>query len=730
MANEIWVNHDMAKGLVDPLQLAGLTYTGSAKGDTIGVHILRDGIPSVELAGKTVLGYLIRPDQQTVVIPGVVSGNNVSVTLPSEAYAYSGRCSLVIRVSDTSGAKIPVFAGYFSIGLTATDETVDPGIPIPSLEDLLAQIDAMEAATNAAQLLIANYEDRMSVAVVKSVNLYNLMSRNPGVQLYADGSEHSNANYVTTGYIPVTPGVKYYAGYWVDGDPGAWGTSGQVIGVGAFYNSDHELITPTVAADDMRTSGATAPNGAAYFRLSINCGTVTNAYERVVISATELPSEYVGYWTLSPGITDPVAALNTEIAEMQGIGSRVDVLEDTVGGVIETVVSNNLLNPDGQYVNGFISPSTGVITQNDSYLTSDYIAVVGGAYFISSSNAQAYRLMRFIAEYDENKQLIPGPPQADGTGNGTQYSSAWLLLNESCRYVRVSFQATIKKATTMWSVSETLAVPSFEPYFEPHFAIKDTVTLPDTINVVEKLVSSSPLYGKRVSWYGDSLMSNTWWSYVSTLFAMVSTNNGVGGTKISGTAEASMCQETRINGQYDDVVDPNTGETTTGGVAIPSDVEIIFIGAGTNDWAQNVPLGEKNIQYDSEWNIVESVTTFYQACHVMFRRLRTLRPNARIIVLGTPFGKMANRASFTNKYGILNNQGLTTLDYGNALCDVAEMWGFVALRYGNGMGINDSNVAQLLDPTSDGHLHPTTNDAKEMFRKATINGLLPIRYLP
>ena len=315
MANELWVNHDLAKGLVDPHQLAGLTYTGSNAGDTFGVHILRNGVPSTELAGRTVTGYLIRPDQQTVVIAGAISGSDVTVTLPSEAYAYSGRCSLVIRVSDTNGVKIPVFAAYFNIGVTSTDETIDPGELIPSLEDLLAQIDAMEAATNTAQLLIASYEDRMSVAVVKSVNLYNLVSRNPGIQLYSDGSEHSNANYVTTNYIQVTPGVRYYAGYWVDGNPGAWGTSGQVIGIGAFYNANQELISPTVATDVMRTEGAVAPSGAAFFRLSINCGTVTNAYELVVVAANEMPDEYVEYWTLSPGIVQ-IEQRTDEISEV------------------------------------------------------------------------------------------------------------------------------------------------------------------------------------------------------------------------------------------------------------------------------------------------------------------------------------------------------------------------------------------------------------------------------
>ena len=48
-----------------------------------------------------------------------------------------------------------------------------------------------------------------------------------------------------------------------------------------------------------------------------------------------------------------------------------------------------------------------------------------------------------------------------------------------------------------------------------------------------------------------------------------------------------------------------------------------------------------------------------------------LFPDAEIIVVGSPFGKMENRASFSNKYGVLNNQNLQTVEYGDILLDIA-----------------------------------------------------------
>jgi len=224
---------------------------------------------------------------------------------------------------------------------------------------------------------------------------------------------------------------------------------------------------------------------------------------------------------------------------------------------------------------------------------------------------------------------------------------------------------------------------------------------------------ASPLQGLKASWYGDSIIQNGWWSAVSKIFNMVSTNNGVIGTKISGSESASLNQITRINGEY-----------ASDGVAIPSDAELIIIGAGTNDWAQSVPLGERNIVI-SNGQVVEDVTTFRQACHVMFRNLIAQRPNAKIIVLGTPFGRYANRTGFPDTYGLVNAEGLMAIDYGEALCDIAEMWGIPALRYWKTMGINDSNATTLLDPnsTNGSHLHPTTDAAKAKFVNATLNGL-------
>lgn len=770
------VTIELESGSIHRSFLSHTIGSGDALANWFGVRLFRNGEP-VSVESASVTGFFIAPDGTRYVInetsyPGSTSksGNVAEVRLPGVCYAVDGQFCLAIKLSSGSvEATMRIVDGVVSE--TGEAGAVVPTSTIPTTADIIAAYEeAVEVVAGAVRFdATQSLSDTGKATARGNIGAANIGSLAPE---FSTGTAYSIGDYVTN------DGKAYR--FTTDHAAGAW-------------NATH---------------------------------------------VTEV-------------------SIGTDVAELRGDFDEVVV----------PYVSKNILNPNGTFVGGYISPTDGSFTESSSYIASDYIQVEGDKYFVSSNTLDEYSEMRFIAEYDANKTIIPAPAQSQGEGDGTHYKTGYLLLDENCAYVRVSIASGRNKNAVMWELSESSTPSEFEAYFAPYRAI-DYTALPQNVPIMEwcavdnllegttfsdgyvsatsgtvtsnssytttdyieveggmYLISSanntaarwftvaqydsdqvvipgtnerlsslllfanakyirltyaksematyvnlvlfqssvsdylanhyevkrenlkrvydyvdehaagdsivkSPLYGKKVAWYGDSIIKNTWWQNLSTMFDMTSTNCGVGGTKVSGTAAASMCQASRINGQYEDVTDPNTGEVTVGGVAIPLDAEFIIIGAGTNDWAQNVPLGEKNVQYDENWDIVENVTTFYQACHVMFRRLQELRPNAKVIVLGTPFGRMGNRDAFTNKYGILNNQGLSTLDYGNALCDVAEMWGFYAFRYGNNMGINDNNIASLLDPGGDGHLHPTTPAAKEMFRRVTLNCLLTIRYMP
>ena len=103
----------------------------------------------VDLTGAGVTGYFIRADQSTVVIDGKVEDNCAVLTLPAACYAKEGRFSLVIKASMGEVIHTILWVeGAVSVSHTST--IIDPGEVVPTLDELLAQIAAMEQATAAA----------------------------------------------------------------------------------------------------------------------------------------------------------------------------------------------------------------------------------------------------------------------------------------------------------------------------------------------------------------------------------------------------------------------------------------------------------------------------------------------------------------------------------------------------------------------------------------------------
>lgn len=108
---------------------------------------------AVDLSGVGVTGYFIRADGVTIPIVGKTENNQASVLLPAACYAVQGRFSLVIKLSlddGTADSISTVFWGEGAVSRSRTDMVIDPDSVIPSLEELLAQIEAMEIATENA----------------------------------------------------------------------------------------------------------------------------------------------------------------------------------------------------------------------------------------------------------------------------------------------------------------------------------------------------------------------------------------------------------------------------------------------------------------------------------------------------------------------------------------------------------------------------------------------------
>jgi hypothetical protein len=109
---------------------------------TFRIAVVSGGSP-VNLAGCSAQGYFIAANNETMVIPGSVSSNVVTLILPKRCYQIVGRFQLVIRLADGE-KKTSVYWATADISRTATDTVVDPADVVPDITDLLNIITEIE----------------------------------------------------------------------------------------------------------------------------------------------------------------------------------------------------------------------------------------------------------------------------------------------------------------------------------------------------------------------------------------------------------------------------------------------------------------------------------------------------------------------------------------------------------------------------------------------------------
>lgn len=143
------INVDLNKPLA---RSRAVLSSGDNNANCFGASIYQNG-NAIDISGYAVTGYFVNPDGDTLVIAGIAEGNTALVTLPQACYASEGSGTLAIKVS---GVK---FTGTVRVvdchtRTVETDNVYDPGNAVPTLDDLLAQIEAMEAATAGANAII------------------------------------------------------------------------------------------------------------------------------------------------------------------------------------------------------------------------------------------------------------------------------------------------------------------------------------------------------------------------------------------------------------------------------------------------------------------------------------------------------------------------------------------------------------------------------------------------
>ena len=185
---------------------------------------------------------------------------------------------------------------------------------------------------------------------------------------------------------------------------------------------------------------------------------------------------------------------------------------------------------------------------------------------------------------------------------------------------------------------------------------------------------------------GDSITAQTWaadadkWqSEVTKYLKMNSSFNNMGfdGYKVSGP-----------NGLWTDAVLD----------LLPANSGVIIVMAGINDWANNVPIGNKS--FDNT-----DTDTFFGACNVLFRKLTGRKTASRIVAFGTTFACCPNRENFNDPIGFKNNLGLISLDYSRIMMESAQLNGIEHYDIGGNLCINTGNYTNYYRDQSI-YVHP------------------------
>lgn len=131
-----------------------------------------DGRESADLTGCTAVLYISRQDGKTVKITDgiTIAAKRAEVLLPAEAYAVEGGTAFELDILE-GGRTITCAQLSAIVRRTRTNDVIIPGTgEIYDLPDLLAQIDAMKAATEAANTAAANANAKATAADTATAN--------------------------------------------------------------------------------------------------------------------------------------------------------------------------------------------------------------------------------------------------------------------------------------------------------------------------------------------------------------------------------------------------------------------------------------------------------------------------------------------------------------------------------------------------------------------------------
>lgn len=399
----------------------------------------------------------------------------------------------------------------------------------------------------------------------------------------------------------------------------------------AWYNSAKVFISGNDANADPTV---TSPVGAAYLRCSLfRTGLAIFKEFFMVTETAATPTVYVPFG----GMVDPARIRN--ITDTSFLDGAITPRKLSFINSTKNLFNVATITPDTSIA------ASGVTSVNAAYDLSDFIPVTAGLPYVGNGN------IRFYAAYDASKTIM----QAAGS-NSQVNAGVTLTPAANVAFVRIT---TYAGETAAFQFEQNTAITGYVPW---GFSLSSAVQVPPA-------TVTSPWLNTITASYGDSITAGlAWQPYIVTALGLAHTAYGVGGRQVGGAT--GMCQDAAVN-------------------TIPTNVELVLVLGGANDWAQSRALGLPTSTNTEE---------FYGALNQMCLKLQTRLPNAQIVLMATIY----NERPLT--IGTTNLVGLTTRDYAEACRVAGKRWGLPVVDTDQ-IGINTINVDAFMGDDGS-HVHP------------------------
>ena len=404
---------------------------GDRLGTRLSIHLF-DGKQPLSLTSTQVVANVLRSDRNTVPMTGSVSGNTVTVNLEEAAMAVVG--PVAFSVTCVNGdVKTTVLFGSYYVKKTTTDQIVDPGRKIPDITDLLQQIQRMEAASAAAESVVATFDSK-----------------------YADVKadiEHLEDFSKTLGYgWKVAETNDFSKGMWQGGNWRTDGNYGKFLSTGAGHLVDLDELTVSVSAPVMTNLKLSigifgyndewlgSPTALNYIDISNGAYTIDPSIIKGYYSGAQkiavMLSVYNGstFENIPTGLTIAVRVMAGEdiVLRIDDIDNRLEKLER---GDETVLVSND------EYVYGAYLNAAGYRTDGNYGMCKTHhnmIPVQNIRLIIDANDSYTYKYS--IAYYDESRNFLQLPiSNVDITDNVLDLTAAQIYARRSDVYfVRIT----------------------------------------------------------------------------------------------------------------------------------------------------------------------------------------------------------------------------------------------------------------------------------------------------